>query len=120
MWPLIHDFWSHEGIKVQRDEPLLGFMETEWIKEFDPNRGGSFIATIFSKLSPDFLDKFRLRVERVVDQGVTRIYISHRGLEIFTEGDVSTWQQREPDPQLEREILYRLVLFAAFKCIRSR
>jgi len=112
LWPLLRDFWANEGIKIDRDEPLLGFMETEWIKEYKESRDSGFYSRMMNILSADLLDKFRLRVERIKGQKKTRIYISHRAMEIVVVEDSSSWQQKEADRSIERELLYRLVLFA--------
>jgi outer membrane protein assembly factor BamC len=56
-------------------------------------------------------DKFRTRIEQGKDG--TEIYISHRGMkEVYaTEGkDKTVWEPREPDPELEAEMLRRLML----------
>ena len=113
LWPRLVDFWAHEGIKLERNRPMLGFMETEWVKEYDPRASDSFLANMFSKLSPDRLDKFRLRVERVNGAAASKIFISHRGLEVQVHNEGGTsWRQRATDPELEREMLYRLALYA--------
>lgn len=112
LWPVLKKYWAHEGIVVVREEPLLGFMETEWIKDYKPNSDESFLVTMFKKLSPDRRDKFRMRVERIVDRPATKIFISHQGLEVFIENDISSWRERASDPNLEYEMLRRLVLFA--------
>ena len=119
LWPLLQDFWAHEGIKLERNEALLGFMETEWIKEYDPRNDASFIGRMFSKLSPDRLDKFRLRIERVSGQQLSRIFISHRGLEVFVHDNGTSWRQRASDAELEREMLHRLVLFAGLSKLQA-
>ena len=56
-------------------------------------------------------DKFRSRIEAGKDG--TEIYISHRGMmEVYaTEGkDKTVWQPRPADPELEAEMLRRLML----------
>lgn len=114
LWPTLKDFWANEGIKVARDEPLLGFMETDWVNHFDVKekmKPGLF-KRIISALDSDYKDVFRLRVERVDSTPVaTRVYISHRGLQAIVEGDDVNWIQRWPQPQYEKELLYRLTLF---------
>ena len=112
LWPVLLDFLAHEGIKVYRNEPLLGFMETEWVKEYQKKAEGNFLSNIFNIVSPDVLDKFRIRVERVPGAKLSKVFVSHRGLEIAMVGEEgSRWQQRDSEPVLERELLYRLVLF---------
>ncbi len=119
LWSVLEDFWGHEGIKIERNEPLLGFMETEWVKEFDPRRDVSFFARMINKLSPDRMDKFRLRVEREPDRKISRIFISHRGLEIVVGDDTTGWRTRASDADLEHEMLYRLVLFSGIGKARA-
>jgi outer membrane protein assembly factor BamC len=56
------------------------------------------------------LDKFRTRLERTPSG--TEVYISHRGMEeVYTgrEKDETRWQPRAVDPQLEAEMLSRLM-----------
>jgi outer membrane protein assembly factor BamC len=58
-------------------------------------------------------DKFRTRLEPGSTPGTTDIFISHRGMyEIFvSEGkDQTKWQPRPPDPELEAEMLRRLMI----------
>ena len=49
--------------------------------------------------------------------GTTEIYISHRGMEEVAKGgnpdldDSTIWQPRPSDPELEAEILYRLMVY---------
>ncbi|MDQ1363052.1 MAG: outer membrane protein assembly factor BamC, partial [Pseudomonadota bacterium] len=112
LWVTLRDFWANEGIAVERDEPLLGLLETQWIKEYQirADREAGFFKRVLSRFSPDIMDKFRMRVERAGKQA--RIYVSHRGAQIALTGETSHWVMRESDPALEKEILYRLSLFA--------
>lgn len=112
LWPVLQDFVAHEGIKIYRNEPMLGFIETEWVKEYQTQAEGGFLSNIFNSVSPDVLDKFRIRVERVSNKKLSKVFASHRGMEIALVDEGTRWQQRDPEPMLERELLYRLVLFA--------
>lgn len=112
LWPKLRDFWAHEGIELSREEPLLGLMETDWVKEYKAKYVDEEGSTWVKFFSPDLQDKFRLRVERVAGQQLTRVYVSHRGLETVITEDGSSWQSRAPDADLEYEILKRLVLFS--------
>ena len=63
-------------------------------------------------IRPPERDKFRTRLE-MGEGGTTEIYISHRGMyEIYvTEGrDQTKWQPRPPEPELEVEMLRRLMV----------
>ncbi len=112
LWLKLRDFWAHEGIELGREEPLLGLMETDWVNEYKAKYVDEEGASWVKFFSPDLKDKFRLRVERVAGQKLTRVYVSHRGLETVITEDGSSWKSRVPDADLEYEILKRLVLFA--------
>src|SRR5262249_17264599 len=58
-------------------------------------------------------DKFRTRLERGADADTTEIYVSHRGMEevyISATQEQTKWQPRPPDPELEAEMLRRLMV----------
>lgn len=113
LWPTLEDFWANEGIKLGKDEPLVGFMETDWVKNFDVKEklNPGLFKRIVAALDSDNQDIFRLRVERMENPAATRIFISHRGKQVIVNGDDVNWIQRWPEPQYEKEILYRLTLF---------
>ncbi len=117
LWPLVKDFWQENGFLISLDLPAAGVMETDWAE----NRAKipqDMLRTTLGKLldqvySTPERDKFRTRLERGTDPGVTEIYISHRGMiEIYvTEAQAQTmWQPRNPDPELEAEFLRRLMI----------
>jgi len=117
VWPKIEAFWEHEGIRLEQDRPMLGFMQTDWTKEMQYDPDANYLAKIFSKIEPDFRDKFRMRVEPAADRTKTHIFVAHYGIEVFVETDSdgssrTEWRERKSDIELEREILARLTLFA--------
>lgn len=119
VWPVLRDFWGNEGIKLEREEPLLGLMETEWLKEYmaQIDRESGFFKRVLKRVSPDVMDKFRMSVER--GDKTTRVFISHRGLSIAVAGESSRWVARESDASLEKEMLYRLSLFAGLNQVQA-
>ncbi len=115
LWPQLQAFWKERGFVIVQDTQATGVMETDWAE----NRGKlpmdfvrSTIGRVFDgAYSTGELDKFRTRVER--SAGGTEVYITHRGMiEVYnSERKESTiWQPRQPDPQLEGELLSRLML----------
>ncbi|MGQ9685074.1 MAG: outer membrane protein assembly factor BamC [Thiobacillaceae bacterium] len=122
VWPVIKDFWQELGFIVNVEMPEAGVMETDWAE----NRAkipqdvirrtlGKLIDAVYSTAERD---KFRTRIEPSADGLGTEIYISHRGMyEVFegtqAGGDQGTgrtvWQPRPPDPELEAEMLRRLM-----------
>ena len=115
LWPQLQAFWKERGFVITQDQPAAGVMETDWAE----NRGKlplDFVRASIGKVfdgaySTGELDKFRTRVERV--DGGTEVYITHRGLIEVYRGErkeTTVWQPRQPDPQLEGELLSRLML----------
>lgn len=114
LWEKTRDFWLESGFLLKRDEQKLGILETEWTE----NRGDipqDVIRRTLGKVA-DFLwsastrDKFRTRLERRNDGG-TEIFITHRGAEEVSQGDDFVWQSRPNDPELEAEMLTRLMVY---------
>jgi len=115
VWPVIKDFWQELGFLINLESKETGVLETDWAE----NRAkipqdilrrtlGKVIDGVYS--TPE-RDKFRTRIEK--GEGGTEIYISHRGMyEVYsTEGkDKTVWQPRPADPELEAEMLRRLMV----------
>ena len=117
LWGQIKDFWQELGFLISIDLPEAGVMETDWAEnrakiadDFLRNWLGKVIDPLYS--TPE-RDKFRTRLEPGTAPGTTEVYISHRGMyEIYVSEskDQTRWQPREPDPDLEAEMLRRLMV----------
>ena len=116
LWPQVQGFWKERGFVLVQDQAAAGVMETDWAENrgkipMDLIRG--MIGKVFDgAYSTGELDKFRTRVERV-DGGGSEVYITHRGMIEVVRGerkDTTAWQPRLADPQLEGEMLSRLML----------
>ncbi|MFO7543119.1 MAG: outer membrane protein assembly factor BamC [Thiobacillus sp.] len=115
VWPVIKDFWQETGFILNMESPETGVIETDWA-ENRANIPQDVIRRTLGKVldglySTAERDKFRTRIE--AGKGGTEIYISHRGMmEVYaTEGkDKTVWQPRPADPELEAEMLRRLML----------
>jgi len=117
LWPGVKEFWQELGFLVNVELPEAGIIETDWAENRaklpqDVIRGA--LGKVFDSLySTAERDKFRTRLEKGVEPGTVEIYISHRGMyEIYTnEGKSDTrWQPRPADPELEAEMLRRLMV----------
>jgi outer membrane protein assembly factor BamC len=116
LWPTVKEFWQEIGFIVNVELPEAGVIETDWAENRaklpgDGIRGvlGKVLDSVYSTAERD---KFRTRLEKGED-GSTEIYVSHRGMyEIYvTEGrDQTKWQPRPPEPELEAEMLRRLMV----------
>lgn len=117
IWPVIKEFWQETGFIVNVETPEAGVMETDWAENRAkiPESGvrGLLGKVLDGLYSTSERDKFRTRLERGMQPNTTEIYISHRGMEevFITEGrDDMRWQPRKPDPDIEAEMLRRLMV----------
>ncbi len=114
VFPLLRTFWVERGFNLVVDDAPTGVMETDWAEnrakipmDFVRRALGAIIESAYSTGERD---KFRTRVERTAEG--SEIYISHRGLEEFMQGqaqDLPGWRYRPTDPQLEAEMLSRVL-----------
>lgn len=117
LWPQIKDFWLELGFILNVDSPDIGVMETDWAEDRAKIPQDFVRATIGKVLDGLFStperDKFRTRLEQGKEPGTVEIYISHRGMmEIYPNEakDSTVWQPRPADPELEAEMLRRLMV----------
>jgi len=131
VWPKVRDFWLSQGFLIQLEDPSIGIMETDWAEKRTIFDGGA-ISNFFSKLSSELYgattrDMYRTRLERGTIPETTEVYVSHRGAEYVSTGKISraldatgseevyVWQPRPSDPELEAEMLSRLVITFGIK-----
>lgn len=115
LWPQVRAFWLQLGFTLEVDDAKVGVLETNWAE----NRARlpqDIIRSTIGRVLPSMFDtgerdRFKTRMERVGNS--TEITISHRGMEeIYTSErkENTTWRARASDPQLEAELLSRLML----------
>jgi outer membrane protein assembly factor BamC len=117
LWPDIKDFWMELGFIINIDRPEIGVMETDWAEDraripqdFIRSTLGRVIDGLYSTAERD---KFRTRLEEGKAAGTVEIFISHRGMiEVYAseQKDRTVWQPRPADPELEAEMLRRLMV----------
>ncbi|HEX6708602.1 MAG TPA: outer membrane protein assembly factor BamC [Albitalea sp.] len=115
LWPQLQAFWKERGFNLLVDQSDAGVMETDWAEnraklpqDIIRNTIGKVLDSLYSTGERD---KFRTRVERTANG--SEIYLSHRGLIEVYSGDrkeTTVWQPRPADPQLEAEMLQRIML----------
>ncbi|MDX1593104.1 MAG: outer membrane protein assembly factor BamC [Gammaproteobacteria bacterium] len=111
------DFFLDLGFLLTREDQTLGILETDWLE----NRAAipqGFIRRTLTKIpgveglySSDTLDRYRVRLERGAEPGTTELYLTMRGLEKVAKGPEFVWQPRPSDPELEAEMLVRLMMY---------
>jgi outer membrane protein assembly factor BamC len=119
VWPKMRDFWMQQGFLIKMEDPRLGILETGW-SENRADIPSGFIRNMLGKVM-DFAysaatrDQYRVRLEHGTTPGTTELYLTQRGMEEVvtgTPGEGSTiWKPRPSDPELEAEMLKRLMVF---------
>jgi len=117
LWPAVKDFWQEIGFIVNVEMPEAGVMETDWAENrarvpdgFIRNTLGKLLDSVYSTSERD---KFRTRLERGGEPGTTEVFISHRGMEeVYTSlaEEETKWQPRPSNPELEAEMLRRMMV----------
>lgn len=118
LWPRLQQFWRQQEIPVLKEDPTLGFMETDWYDRPSglPRTG---LQGALSRVSRFFggsgvRDRYRLRLERDSDD-TTDVYITVQHAEQvgdeFNDEQTPSWQLVPADPDLEAEILTKLMVF---------
>jgi outer membrane protein assembly factor BamC len=115
VWPLIVSFWQDLGFTLTKNDAVAGVLETNWAE----NRAklpqdlirkslGSLLDSVYSTGE---MDQYRTRIERTPNG--SEIFVTHRGMiEVYTnpQKDFTKWEPRPSDPDLENEILSRLLV----------
>jgi outer membrane protein assembly factor BamC len=115
IWPQVRAFWEQRGFTLTVDDAKVGVLETNWAE----NRAKlpqDFIRSTIGRVFNNAYDSgerdlFRTRLERVGN--TTEVTVSHRGMaEVYSDDrkESTTWRSRGTDPQLEAEMLTRLML----------
>ncbi len=119
LWGPVRDFWQDNGFLLNIDRQDVGVMETDWAEnraklpqDFVRNALGKVFESLYDTGERD---KFRTRLER--NGNTTEIYVTHRGMvEKLVGGtsganaDRTLWEPRSADPELETEMLRRMML----------
>ncbi len=112
-WPKVKKFWEEQGLSLEKENPEIGLMTTQWRED----RGGVPMSSVFRKAfsllySKSTRDQYVVRLEPATRENTTEIHIAHRGMQQINDGDTVRWVPREADPELEIEMLKRLALYA--------
>lgn len=118
VWLQVRRFVEARGLVVKMESPELRLVETEWAEKavYVPEGGirGQLAKALGSLYSTSERDRYRIRLEPGIEPETTDVFISHRGVEevyVSAERAETRWQPRANDPELEMELLSRLIQF---------
>jgi len=114
VWPKLQEFWRVMGVGIKRDEPRVGIMETDWAE----NKAEIPLDFVHKALGKAFegmydagsRDRFKIRLERPSAQ-TTNIFLSNERAEEHVSDTGSKWEYKPARPELEGEMLNRLMIF---------
>jgi len=109
-WAEVILFWSLRDVEIEREDLLLGVMQTEWIEEAQISKS-SFLKKHLSKLYDSGVrDQYIVRFEAGLEDGTTEIHIIHRGMREDVVGKQKHWLPRPSENDLEIEVLKQLAI----------
>ncbi|MEZ5543197.1 MAG: outer membrane protein assembly factor BamC [Pseudomonadota bacterium] len=119
VWPRVREFWLQQGFLLRLEDPRVGILETGWNENRADIPQGIIRNALGKVLDPVYSaatrDKYRVRLERGSAAGTTEIYLTHRGVQEVIKGGTadasSVWEPRPSDPELEAEMLKRMLVF---------
>lgn len=127
VWPKVREFWTSNGFLLKRDDPRIGLLETDWAENRADIPQDAIRALISKALdfaySAPTRDKFRVRLERTGTGTGTSVYLTHYGAKEVSRGrdnESTVWEPRPEDPELEAELLSRLMVFLGASEERAR
>ena len=106
LWPLLRQFWLEQGYRISADEPLLGYIETEWKQNMNRSSHAESKQESFDVTG----EKFRIRLERQPN-AVTNIFLTQRGAEVaaINKQNQILWKPQPPNGEREAEMMVRLM-----------
>lgn len=115
VWTKMREFWLQNGFLIKREDPRIGILETDWSENradipMDPVRKilSKALDTLYSSPTRDM---FRVRLEAGTKPGTTELFLTHRGMQEVLNDKSTIWQPRPSDPELESEMLNRLMVY---------
>jgi outer membrane protein assembly factor BamC len=129
LWPRLREFWAAQQLEVERDEPLLGLMETAWVKyrPVIPTSGlrRPMEGPVSDQYSASSLDKYRLRLERLSDREGVRLFLTHLNMDGEVAKDNASasetlWKRRPGDAERIAEMTVRLLVFLGVEEQKAR
>lgn len=115
VWSQVKEFLFAQGLDLGLENPQIGILETKWAENrADIPQDGLrrlFGGTLDFLYSAPTRDKYRIRLERGQLANTTEVYLTHSGVREVSRGDNFAWEDRESDPELEAEMLKRLMVY---------
>ncbi len=124
LWPKLREFWLDFGFLLTIENPQIGIMETDWKENRadipDDIIRGFLKSVLDTAYSAPTRDSFRLRIEESDKPDHTEIFVTHRGVLEKISGESTVWETRPAEPELEAEILRRIIVYLGTEDQKAR
>ncbi len=113
VWPLVRKFLDMRGYRVQRDEPAIGLLETDWKPQYGDEKNTDTPAE--NEGQANWRESLRIRIEPSEKPGRTDIFLTQRNSQrVADESEQrSHWELRSADEDRAVEMLNRLAAYLA-------
>ena len=119
VWPRAREFWMQQGFLLELEDPRVGIIETGWAENRADIPSGLIRDTLGKVMDVAYSaatrDQYRVRLEAGEHPGTTELFLTHRGVEEVVTGPATdsntVWKPRPPDPELEAEMLKRMMVY---------
>lgn len=115
LWPWARDFFLDSGFFLDHEDAQLGVVETDWKQQRVEMPKDYTEVMLDEELLKVFAvplrEKYRIRLEAGVAAGSTEIYLTHRSAELLMDDDDIVWHLRGSDPEMEADMLKRLMIY---------
>lgn len=120
VWPLARGFLEMRGYRVQRDEPAIGMLETDWKPVLAD-------ALVDKKHATDkngqanWRERLRVRIEPAGKAGYTEIFLTQRHSQRVSDAadETAKWELRPADTDRAVEMLNRLARHLAAENVQD-
>ena len=111
VWPLARKFLDMRGYRVQRDEPAIGLLESDWKNRYADGEAKTDDA------QANWRERLSIRIEPAEKAGYTEIYMTQRQSQRVSVAGADTaqaqWELRPADEERAVEMLNRLAKYLA-------
>lgn len=124
VWPRLQTFMQMEGYPLQRQDPKLGLLESDWVGKGEnaPEKSGwegllKGITNFFFK--PEYMDRMRIRIERGDGDNQTRVFLISQRMDLSekkepingSDYEGFTWSNSPENRAFDAEMLERLMVY---------
>ena len=118
VWSLSKEFFRSYNFNIKKENQKIGILETDYleIETIVPDKSlGAIRASLAKVLQTQYglpiADKYRVRIEPVIGQKKSEVYLTLSSIGEVISGSTRVWQPREKDVELETEMLLKLMIF---------